>query len=747
MTKSKDLEKKIAVIKEIASTITSANSLDAVTNLILDLAIDYSNAVSGSILLLDDRGDLVIEASRGITPSVADTVRVKVGEFICGKVAEEKTPLLVKDAGKLGKFKGRRIHKYKGKSFICCPILMKDRLIGVININSRADNCSFSDDDLDLIEILATQAAIAIEYSRLFSELRAKTIDLDDRNKTLIDNDRMKTEFIARMSHELRTPLNSIKGAVYYLQQKQPSLFEQKEFIGIISDETDKLIALMTDMLNFPEFEQREQQLQKRLLNMNEVIDEALGARAVRETFSAKSVEARKSAARNAPYLAGEKIRLIQCMMHLFAGLASYAERGDRLQIKVEGSRAGVRIDLVIRRRQLPENELYLMFDDRALWYSMDVDRKRMKFCLAKKTIELHNGRIEASNTPAGIRVRIYFPKNEKDFLEAKTNEIIRLFIPFVSETMKLRRCSFMMSDESGETLSIRGAIGIIDEVIQTAKVRTGEEISGKTFESGDAILVKNIEKDARFSRKNSSAYITGSFISVPVFLLNCPVGVLNMNDPYGGRPFNEKDLLMAKAIARKISSMLRRVLSEDFPVHEFDNLSRNMESLIDAERNYQKNGIAASLVYKIMKKLDRPEDEISEALFSSRIYDIGMTQIDSNILMKPGRLSELERKIVRTHPFPGAKLINAIETDNYIKEAVLFHHEKYDGTGYPSGLRGDQIPFISRVISVVDSFTAMTTDRPYRKSFSRKEALNEIIAGAGTVYDPDIVTAFKAIV
>jgi hypothetical protein len=747
MKKPKDLEKKIAVIKEIASIIASANSLDAVTNLILDLALDYTAAKSGSILLLDDRGDLTIHASRGISLSVAETVRVKMGEFICGKVAEDKIPLLVKDAGKVGKFRGRRIHKYEGKSFICCPILMKDRLIGVININNKRDGSTFSNDDLDLIEILSTQAAIAIENSRLVSELRARTADLDDRNKTLIDNDRMKTEFIARMSHELRTPLNSIKGAVYYLQQKQPAPFEQKEFIGIISDETDKLITLMNDMLNFPELEQKEHPLQKRLLNMNDILNEALGSRVVREALSAKTVPTRKSVPRTAPYIAGEKIRLIQCMMHLFSGLAAYAEPGDRLHVKTETSQAGVRVDLTLKGRQLSENELYLMFDERALWYSMDVNRKRMKFCLARKTIDLHNGRIEASNTASGVRVRVYFPKNEKDFLEAKINEVVRLFIPFIAETMRVRRCSFMMSDESGKILSIRGAVGITNDVIQAARVIAGEGIAGSVFKTGDPVLVKNIEKDARFRKKNSSAYISGSFISVPVFLLNCPVGVLNMNDPAGGRTFTERDLLMAKAIAHKISSMMRRVLSEDFPLTEFEHLSRNMESLILAEQNYQKNGNASTLVYKLMKKLNRPEDEISEAVFSSRVYDIGMTQIDGNILTKPGRLSELERKIVRTHPFPGAKLIAAVETDDYLKEAVLFHHEKYNGTGYPSGLRGEQIPLISRVISVVDAFTAMTSDRPYRKALSKKEALNEIISGAGTHYDPDIVKAFKTIV
>src|SRR4030067_293503 len=238
MAKEDVLEKKISILKEVADTIVSTDNINSITNLVLDLALNYTSAKTGSILLIDDKDELAVKAARGMDQSVITALRLKIGENICGKVALEKKPLLVKDIEKDDRIPQQGKNKYKTKSFICCPILMKDKLLGVININDRIDGNPFTEDELDLISILANQAAIAIENARLMSELRSKTMDLDETNKGLIEADRIKTEFIARMTHEFRTPLNSINGAIYYLKEKKlsVSLMLDKDISDIIGD-------------------------------------------------------------------------------------------------------------------------------------------------------------------------------------------------------------------------------------------------------------------------------------------------------------------------------------------------------------------------------------------------------------------------------------------------------------------------------------------------------------------------------
>jgi HD-GYP domain-containing protein (c-di-GMP phosphodiesterase class II) len=145
----------------------------------------------------------------------------------------------------------------------------------------------------------------------------------------------------------------------------------------------------------------------------------------------------------------------------------------------------------------------------------------------------------------------------------------------------------------------------------------------------------------------------------------------------------------------------------------------------------------------EITQQMKCSEDEISLSLYASSLYDLGLTQIDESILSKDKKLSAIEQKIIKTHPFSGAGLISSIETDLTVNKTILHHHERYDGSGYPDGLKGNDIPLLSRVIAVADTFTAMVHDRPYRKAVSHKEAIQEIIAGAGRQFDPNVVNAF----
>lgn len=738
------LAKKISIIKEIASTITSTSNLDSITNLILDLALGYTKAKSGSILLVDPSGDLVINAARGMDPQLIQSIRVKVGEYICGKVAQNRKPLLVRDIERSREIEGKRSEKYRTRSFICCPILMKDTLLGVININDKLNGKAFSNDELDLIDILASQAAVSLEEARLISALRAKAIELDERNRGLIEVDRLKTEFIATMTHEIRTPLNSIKGAVYYLKEQKSAFPGHHEFINIVSDETDKLVHLFDDLLNFSHFETRDVVFRKKLFNLQSVLNDAVSSRPVRDTLAEKNASLKIMYPDSFPEIIGDKIRLLRSFIHLIDGVSSYARAGDRIEVSARDAKNAVSVKLLLRGRKIPDKELARLFDERSLWHERERESHRMKLYLARQMIDLHHGIINAENTSRGIVISISFSKNRDEYQKAMIDELMDMILSFIAEAMNLKRCSLMLrSDVSGE-FTIRSAIGIDDEIRISTRISRGERIAGLVAEQNAPLLIRDIEHDTRTNKLNDPQYNTRSLLSLPIIIDNETVGILNLNNRADGKSLNRKDLFLASVIADRIAGIIKETRGRKFSEDRYRAMKKDIEALAGAERQYQKkNGKTAEIVYSLMNQMKQNEDQVKIALYASKIYDLGMTQIDENILSKSGGLSDIEKKIIKTHPFPGVKLATALERDETVNKIILHHHERFDGAGYPDGLRGEAIPFISRVLAVVDSYTAMTSDRPYRKALSKKAALQEIRIEAGRHFDPEIVSVF----
>jgi len=128
----------------------------------------------------------------------------------------------------------------------------------------------------------------------------------------------------------------------------------------------------------------------------------------------------------------------------------------------------------------------------------------------------------------------------------------------------------------------------------------------------------------------------------------------------------------------------------------------------------------------------------------SLRLHDIGKIGVPDHILNKPTTLDPEEVEVMRQHSHKGARILEPLSDFKEVREAVLHHHENYDGSGYPKGLKGEEIPFLARLIAVVDAFHAMTSNRPYRAEMSPEQAIGEIEKQAGGQFDPKIVRAFK---
>ena len=127
-------------------------------------------------------------------------------------------------------------------------------------------------------------------------------------------------------------------------------------------------------------------------------------------------------------------------------------------------------------------------------------------------------------------------------------------------------------------------------------------------------------------------------------------------------------------------------------------------------------------------------------------LHDIGKIGIPESILRKPGALTSVEREIIKDHPLIGYELIEEFEFLKKPAQVVLYHHESYDGLGYPYGLAADDIPLEARIFALADTLDAITSDRPYREAKSFEEAFKEIEKGRGSQFDPSVVDAFFSI-
>jgi putative two-component system response regulator len=134
---------------------------------------------------------------------------------------------------------------------------------------------------------------------------------------------------------------------------------------------------------------------------------------------------------------------------------------------------------------------------------------------------------------------------------------------------------------------------------------------------------------------------------------------------------------------------------------------------------------------------------QLDELELGAMLHDIGKVGIPRNILLKPGPLNPEEREVINAHPAIGAELLARLDGLRPEAEIVLGHHERFDGTGYPSGLKGPEIPLLARIFSICDAWDAMTSDRPYREPRSTEQARQEVARGGGSHFDPAITSAF----
>ncbi|MDP4109685.1 MAG: HD-GYP domain-containing protein, partial [Bacillota bacterium] len=162
--------------------------------------------------------------------------------------------------------------------------------------------------------------------------------------------------------------------------------------------------------------------------------------------------------------------------------------------------------------------------------------------------------------------------------------------------------------------------------------------------------------------------------------------------------------------------------------------------------REEQHSRRVSELCCRIGREMGLSETELNKLKVIGLVHDIGKIALSEDILNKTSALSKMEREEIMRHPEIGHRILKSTDELSELAEHILMHHERLDGSGYPRGLSGSQIPMLTRILSVADAYDAMISDRPYRGSISHEGALSELIKNAGTQFDEEVVNVLSKI-
>lgn len=264
---------------------------------------------------------------------------------------------------------------------------------------------------------------------------------------------------------------------------------------------------------------------------------------------------------------------------------------------------------------------------------------------------------------------------------------------------------------------------------------------------TGKPLIVDDYDKDIRFKNCGEfNGFKPKNLISVPLKIRKDKLGVLTLCDTVEKKPFYTRDDLNFLLVMASYTTVIikNKLLYNDLRKSFLSTIEALVQA-IEAKDSYTSGHSRRVTKYslEIGRYLGLSSKEMEMIRFCGLLHDIGKIGISDNLLNKPSRLSKREYETIKKHPVIGKKIVEKVK---FLKEGlalIYHHHERYDGKGYPDGLKGGEIPLLARILSVADAFDAMVSERPYRRALTVQEAIKELINGSGTQFDPLITRIF----
>lgn len=305
---------------------------------------------------------------------------------------------------------------------------------------------------------------------------------------------------------------------------------------------------------------------------------------------------------------------------------------------------------------------------------------------------------------------------------------------------------SLILRDSETRELFFEVAFGEKGEILKQVRLAPGQGIAGWVAENDEPVIIHNVRRDPRFffGADEKSDFQTKNMICVPLKSKDNVLGVLQVINKTRGR-FTQENQRMLMALSNQVAVAIENAnlyteLRETF-FGTAEALAETIEKRDPYTGGHTKRVMSTSI--SIGRRMGLSAKEIENLRLSAILHDIGKIGVRDDVLLKQGKLNDEERNEMKKHPLFGYEILSHVNRLRDVLPGVRSHHEMWDGSGYPDGLRGAEIPGAARIIAVADSFDAMTTDRPYRKALPETDAFEELRRCAGTQFAPEAVEAF----
>ncbi|GAX62095.1 hypothetical protein SCALIN_C28_0297 [Candidatus Scalindua japonica] len=326
-------------------------------------------------------------------------------------------------------------------------------------------------------------------------------------------------------------------------------------------------------------------------------------------------------------------------------------------------------------------------------------------------------------------------------------DELLNLCLNEINGKLKVKHSSIMLVDEERGELVVRASQGYRRMQVLGKIQKMDEGVAGRVVQEKKPILVKDIQNDNRFNRYERLDYNTKSFVSAPLFLGQKVLGVINIIDKISGENFCETDVNLLSTIAGQVSvavenSRLYKALEENC-----FNMVKFLADSLEAKDRYlcghsQRVSDYSSSIASVMGVSAKEKNTL---LHASLLHDIGKIGISELIFNKPDKLNDVEYDTIKSHPSRGEKIIKPLSFLGESIRHIRGHHESFDGSGYPDRLGGEDLPLLTKIMTVADSFDAMTSERTYRQPWNTNKAMLELKRMSGKQFDPNVVDAFAS--
>lgn len=309
---------------------------------------------------------------------------------------------------------------------------------------------------------------------------------------------------------------------------------------------------------------------------------------------------------------------------------------------------------------------------------------------------------------------------------------------------------SLYVVDEEKQELWFEVALGEKGNELKEIRLKMGAGIAGRVAKEGKAINSRDVNNDKRFKREISEKikFKQKSMLAVPIKFKDKTLGVIQVINKKGKGSFDNDDEAFLEAISASAAiAMENAKLYKEMKNTYFETIHA-LASSIDAKDPYTRGHSRRVTEYsvEIGKEMNLNDNELEMLEYMAVLHDIGKIGVKDSILNKTAPLNDEEYEVIKGHPVIGAKILESSKSLKSLVNGVKYHHEKYDGTGYGEGLKGEEIPLGARIIAIADAYDAMTTDRPYRKGLSHGISMEEINKFSGRQFDPEIVRHFNSV-